>query len=79
MEAGFTYSVTDEQIKAHQKLSVLEIFYWLEEMNKFLQLVQTPEERRRMMEIKGKYPAWFIDHLAIDCPGFIAPPSVSKK
>jgi hypothetical protein len=76
---GFTYTVTDEQIKAHQKLSVLEIFQWLEETNKFLQKIQTPEERRRMLEIKGEYPAWFIDHLATECPGIIAPPSASKK
>ena len=79
MEIVFTYTVTDAQIKAHQKLSVLEIFQWLEEMNRFLQLVQTPEERRRMLEIKGKYPAWFIDHLATECPGIVAPPSVSGK
>ncbi|MDQ3109231.1 MAG: hypothetical protein M3R17_05010 [Bacteroidota bacterium] len=78
-EIGFTYTVTDEQIAEHQKRSVAEIFQWLEETNKFLQKIQTPEERRRMLEIKGKYPAWFIDHLATNCPGIIAPPSVTKK
>jgi len=78
-EVGFTYTVSDEQIEIHKKRSVLEIFQWLEETNKFLQKVQTPQERRRMLEVKGKYPAWFIDHLSTECPGIIAPPSASKE
>lgn len=78
-EIGFTYYVTDEQIEQHKKRSVREIFQWLEETNKFLQKIQTPEERRRMLEIKGEYPAWFIDHLATNCSGIIAPPSPPEK
>ena len=78
-EIGFTYFVSEEQIAYHKKRSVKEIFQWLEETNKFLQKVQTPEERRRMLEIKGEYPAWFIDHLATNCPGIYAPPSPPEK
>lgn len=51
---GFHYTVTDEQIKEHQKRSIKEIFEWLEKTSKFIYEIQTPEERKRMREIKGK-------------------------
>lgn len=76
-EIGFTYTVSEEQFEYHRKRSVLEVFQWLEDTNKLLQTIQTPQERRRMLEIKGEYPKWFIDHLATECPGIIAPPSAS--
>jgi hypothetical protein len=44
---GFHYTVTDEQIAAHQKKSVEEILMWIEETSKFIYDVQTPEERLR--------------------------------
>ena len=44
---GFHYTVTDEQIKAHQAKSVEEILMWIEETSKFIYEVQTPEERLR--------------------------------
>ena len=50
---GFYYTVTDEQIAAHQKRSVEEIFQWLEEIHSFIYTVQTPEERLRMQKIKN--------------------------
>ena len=50
---GFHYTVTDEQIKEHQKRSVKEIFEWLEETNKFIYAMQTPEERERMRKAKN--------------------------
>lgn len=50
---GFHYTVTDEQIREHQKRSLEEIFEWLEETNKFLLAVQTPEERERMKRAKN--------------------------
>lgn len=50
---GFNYTVTDEQIKEHQKRTVLEIFEWLENTNKFIYAVQTPEERERMKKAKN--------------------------
>ena len=44
---GFRYTVTDEQIAAHQKKSVEEILMWIEETSKFIYELQTPEERLR--------------------------------
>ena len=49
---GFHYTVTDEQIKAHQQKSIEEILLWLEETSKFIYSVQTPEERLRMKLVK---------------------------
>ena len=54
-DAGFYFTVTEEQVKVHRKRSIAEIFEWLEKMNKFLFAVQTPEERKLMREVKGKY------------------------
>ena len=51
---GFQYTVTEEQVRAHQKLTIEEIFQWLESMNELLYAVQTPEERQRMFFLKGK-------------------------
>ena len=45
---GFHYTVTEEQIKAHQQKSVAEILMWIEETSKFIYEAQTPEERLRM-------------------------------
>ena len=50
---GFHYTVTDEQIKAHQMKSTEEILNWLEETAKFIYEVQTPEERERMKRAKN--------------------------
>ncbi len=44
---GFHYTVTDEQIRAHQKKSIEEILLWIETTSKFIYEVQTPEERFR--------------------------------
>ena len=52
---GFHYTVTDEQIREHQKRSVEEIFEWLQSTAKFIHEIQTPAERERMRLIKGKY------------------------
>lgn len=51
-DKGFHYTVTDEQIKEHQKRSVEEIFEWLEKTAKFIYDLQTPEERERMKKMK---------------------------
>ena len=52
-EPGFEYSVSDEQIREHQQRSPAQICKWLEETNRFLYKVQTPEERKRMMLMRG--------------------------
>lgn len=48
---GFHYTVTDEQIKEHQKKSVEEIINWVE--SKFIYDMQTPQERARMKSAKN--------------------------
>jgi hypothetical protein len=50
---GFRYTVTDEQIKAHQARSVEEIILWVESTAKFIYELQTPEERERMKKAKN--------------------------
>jgi hypothetical protein len=50
---GFHYSVTPEQISAHQKRSLLDIFEWLETTSKFIYSLQTAEERKRSIENKS--------------------------
>ena len=50
---GFHYTVTDEQIREHQKRSLKEIFEWLEETNKLIYSLQTPEEREIARKIKN--------------------------
>ena len=49
---GFTYTVTDEQIREHKKRSVEEILIWLETTARFIYEIQTEEERKRMRAIK---------------------------
>ena len=51
---GYHFTVTQEQVTAHQKLTVSEVFDWLEKMNAFLFSVQTPAQRSIMKEVKGK-------------------------
>ena len=50
---GFHYTVTEEQIKEHQKRSIKEIFEWLEKTNKFIYSLQTPEERLKIRKVKN--------------------------
>lgn len=55
-QKGFYYTVTDEQIREHQQRSVKQIFSWLETTLEFIYRMQTPEERKRMQEIrKGEF------------------------
>lgn len=54
-DKDFHYTVTDEQIREHQKRSLQEIFEWLEKTNKFIYSLQTPEERERSRRIKNGY------------------------
>ena len=44
---GYYFDVKDEEIKAHQKRSVEDIFNWLQSANSFISLVQTPTEKKR--------------------------------
>jgi uncharacterized protein YegL len=51
-DKGFHYTVTDEQIAAHQKLSLRELFEWLESTSRFVSKVQTAEEKQRRIRAK---------------------------
>lgn len=53
-DSGFHYTVSEEQIEQHKKRTIEEIFAWLEETNRFVFMVQTPEERKRSRLLKGK-------------------------
>lgn len=51
---GYTYHVTESQIREHQKKSVEDILCWLYDLNLFLKEVQTPEEKERVKKFKNK-------------------------
>ena len=53
-DIGFHYTVSDKQIAEHKKRTLKEIFIWLEETNKFIYSIQTPEERERSKSVKNK-------------------------
>ncbi|MCW3124643.1 MAG: hypothetical protein JWO03_301 [Bacteroidetes bacterium] len=42
---GFSYTVTEEQVRRHQSLSPEEIFDWIQQTATFIYELQTPEER----------------------------------
>lgn len=44
---GYYFDVKDDEIEAHQKRSVEDIFNWLQSANSFFSMVQTPTERKR--------------------------------
>lgn len=44
---GFSYYVTDEQLAAFAKLSLLERLQWVEESRLFTLMAQTPETKAR--------------------------------
>ncbi len=44
---GYFFDVTDDQIKEHLTRSPEDIFQWLESTNKFVNLVQTEQEKNK--------------------------------
>jgi len=52
---GYYYTVTEEQIQAHQKRTIADIFNWIESTNRFVHAVQTQNEKDR--HVKAKYIA----------------------
>ena len=44
---GFSYHVSDEQLAAFSKLTMLERLQWVEEARMFTLLAQTPETKAR--------------------------------
>lgn len=44
---GFTYTVTDEQVRKHMALPPEAILEWIQQTATFVYELQTPEERER--------------------------------
>ena len=44
---GFSYFVTDEQLSAYAKLSLLERLQWVDDARLFTLMTQTPETKAR--------------------------------
>jgi len=51
-QGGFSYWVSDEQLEAFQKLSLLERLQWVESARQFTLSAQTPETRQRMTRLR---------------------------
>jgi hypothetical protein len=49
---GFTYTVTEEQVRRHTALSPEEVLDWIQQMATFIYELQTPEERARKYDFK---------------------------
>lgn len=53
LKRGYYYSLSEEQFEAGKKRTIEEVFQWLEETNRFIWEVQTPEERLRVKQMKN--------------------------
>ncbi len=53
-DKGFHYTVSDEQIAAYAKWTIEEKLKWLADTYRFIDSIQTPEERKRMREIRNE-------------------------
>lgn len=51
-EGGFDYWVSDEQLAAFARLSMIERLRWVEEARLFTLAGQTPETRERMARLR---------------------------
>jgi hypothetical protein len=49
---GYFYDVSDDEIKAHQQRSVIDIFMWIESTNRFVHSIQTGMEKQRSQVAK---------------------------
>jgi len=49
---GFSYWVSDEQLEAFGKLSLLDRLRWVEAAREFTLAAQTPETRERMERLR---------------------------
>lgn len=52
---GYFFVISDEAILEARKRSIEEIFQWLENANRFVYALQTPEERQRVQQAKTIY------------------------
>ncbi len=46
-DKGFSFHVSDNDMVQHLNRSVEDIFAWIENTNKFISAIQTPEEKER--------------------------------
>jgi len=46
-DKGYFFTVSDDEIKAHMSRSPKDIFQWLETTNRFVNQIQTPQEKRK--------------------------------
>jgi DNA primase catalytic subunit len=44
---GYHFHITDQQIRAHKRRSLSEIFAWLETTNRFVNQIQNDNEKMR--------------------------------
>jgi len=51
---GFSYTVSDEQIAQHKKLSIAQIFDWLDSTRRLVESVQTEKEKEFAKRLKNK-------------------------
>jgi hypothetical protein len=51
-QGGFSYWVSDEQLRAFQALSMIDRLRWVEAARQFTLAGQTPETRERMARLR---------------------------
>lgn len=54
-QRGYFFTISDEAILEARKRSIEDIFQWLENANRFVYALQTPEERLRIQLAKNIY------------------------
>jgi hypothetical protein len=51
-QGGFSYWVSDEQLRAYMALPLIERLWWVDEARRFTLAAQTPETRARMERLR---------------------------
>ena len=58
---GYSYYVSDEQLAAFAKLTMLERLQWVEEARMFTLMTQTPETKARHEALRKGNFKWHIE------------------
>ena len=53
-EKGYSYCIEDDKIREYMKLSPLEKLEWLEEINAFTRLAQSPEAAEAREQFRSR-------------------------
>ena len=56
MQGGFSYWVSDEQLRAYLAVPLLDRLRWVDEARRFTLAAQTPETRARMERLRRGAP-----------------------